>query len=221
MKILLCGQKAFGAAALRVVLARGHEVVAVVAPADNARGDGLDRLRAAAELERIVWMPSGVLSADTVPDVDLIVTAHSHDFIGRRTRQRVPLGAVGYHPSLLPLHRGRDAVRWTVRDGDRVAGGSMYWLSDSTDAGDIAASDWCLVPRDITPEGLWREKLFPMGLRLIDRVLGDLENGVIVAVPQDDSLATWEPSWERPPLRRPDLLMLGALPAGFVVRKER
>jgi len=45
---------------------------------------------------------------------------------GRRTRARARVAAIGYHPSLLPLHRGRDALRWTIRDGDRVTGGSVY-----------------------------------------------------------------------------------------------
>jgi len=39
--------------------------------------------------------------------------------------------------------------------------------------------------------------------------MGDLARGVRVAIPQDDAAATWEPSWSRPPLRRPDLLLLG------------
>ncbi len=48
-----------------------------------------------------------------------------------------------------------------------------------------------------------------MGLRLIARVLADLAAGVRVAIPQEEAAATWEPSWSRPPLRRPDLLLLG------------
>jgi len=74
--------------------------------------------------------------------VDLILYAHSHDFIGAATRGKTRLGAMGYHPSLLPLHRGRDAVCWTLRMGDKVAGGSVYWLTDVVDGGPIAAQGW-------------------------------------------------------------------------------
>ena len=48
--------------------------------------------------------------------------AHSHDFIGRKTRALSRLGALGYHPSLLPLHRGRDAIRWAVHMRVRCLG---------------------------------------------------------------------------------------------------
>ena len=169
------------------------------------------------------WIPAGELRADRVPDgTDLIVAAHSHDSLGRRTRLRARLGTIGYHPSLLPLHRGRDAVRWTVKMGDRVTGGTVYWLSDALDAGDIAAQDYCFVRPGDTAAELWRRDLFPLGVRLFERVLGDLARGVVVRIPQDETLATWEPSWDRPPVVRPELPLLGTgAPAGYRVVRER
>ena len=222
MKIYLCGQKAFGAAALAVAIKSGHDVAGVSAPLTSSRNPAKpDRLRAAAASAGIPVMPPGMISADTLPDgTDLILAAHSHDFIGRRTRLAASIGAIGYHPPLLPLHRGRDSVRWAIKMGERVTGGSIYWLGDTIDAGDIAAQDYCLIEPGETPEDLWREKLFPMGLRLFAQALTDIDAGHIIAVPQDDSLATWEPSWERQPLRRPDLLMIGPGLDGLKVHRD-
>jgi methionyl-tRNA formyltransferase len=169
-------------------------------------------------------MPAGTLDAHRLPDgVDLIVAAHSHDFVGRATRLRSRLGAVGYHPSLLPRHRGRDAVAWAIKMGDRVTGGSMYWLSETVDGGDIAAQDWCFVRPGDTASELWRRDLFPMGLRLLAQTLKDLARGVMVRIPQDDELSTWEPQMHgAPPLRRPDLAMLSdGRGAGYTVVRER
>ena len=132
MRLLIAGQKQFGTETYRLCRRLGHDVVAVAAPAlaSSSSTDGHrfpDRLRAAAEHDRVPWIPAGELRADGVPDgTDLIVAAHSHDYLGRRTRLRARLGAIGYHPSLLPLHRGRDAVRWTIKMGDRVTGGTVY-----------------------------------------------------------------------------------------------
>lgn len=169
-----------------------------------------DRLRFRASETGTPWLPAGSLSAALLPEgVDLIVAAHSHDVVGRATRLKSRLGALGYHPSLLPRHRGRDAVRWTVHMGDPVAGGTVYWLTDTIDAGPIAWQDWCWVRPGDTASELWRRDLFPMGVRLLSQVCNDLEHQVYVAIEQDESVATWEPSWERPPLRRPDLLLLG------------
>lgn len=91
---------------------------------------------------------------------------------------------------------------------DRVAGGSVYWLSDNVDGGDVAAQEWCFVRPDDDASSLWRRELFPIGVRLLNRVVDDVSAGVLVRVPQDEELATWEPSWSRPPLRRPELLCL-------------
>lgn len=211
MKLYICGQKAFGAAVFKMCLEEGHEVAGASAPLTSTRDPNKpDRLRAAADTARVPVLPAGMLNADTLPEgIDLILAAHSHDFIGRKTRLKARIGAIGYHPSLLPLHRGRDAVRWTIKMGDKVAGGSIYWLSDNIDAGDLAAQDYCFIESGETPEDLWRDKLFPMGVRLFASVLNDISSGHIIAVPQEQCVATWEPSWERPPLRRPDLLMIG------------
>lgn len=212
MKIYLCGQRYFGQEAYRLIKRLGHTVVGVSSPPD-------DRLHRAALADSTPWRPAGTLNADTLPDgVDLIVAAHSHDFIGKRTRLKAKYGAIGYHPSLLPLHRGRDAIRWALKMGDRVTGGSIYWLTDTVDGGPIAAQDWCFVRPDDTAETLWRRDLQGMGLRLFERAITDIGRGVLVQVPQDHRLATWEPALNPPPLRRPDLLMLtDGREAGYTV----
>jgi methionyl-tRNA formyltransferase len=204
MRIFLAGQKQFGRDVLTMLLASAHTVTGVSAPLHNESGDNTDRLRDLATQERIPVIPTAEAG-----DVDLIIAAHSHEFIGRRARTRTTLGAIGYHPSLLPRHRGRDAVRWTIKMRDPIAGGSVFWLSDTVDGGDVAAQDWCFVRPDDDARELWRRDLAPMGVRLLARALADISSGVLVRVPQDATLATWEPSWQRPPLHRPDMPLLG------------
>lgn len=58
-----------------------------------------------------------------------------------------------------------------------------------------------------------------MGVRLLAETLADLDRGVIVAVDQNEALATWEPSWEREPIFRPELPQIGAV-AGYEVVKH-
>lgn len=200
MRIALAGQRSFGAAALDRLTGAGHEVAQVFAPP----GDRLDFRARQLGLE-----VRDRLVADTLaPDLDLIVCAHAHVFVSEKARDRTVLGGLGYHPSLLPRHRGRDAVKWTVHMGDPIAGGSVYWLSNRMDGGPIAAADWCHVPPGTSASDLWRDQLFPMGLRLLERVLADLDRGLVIRVDQDEACATWEPSWDRPPVERPDLIQL-------------
>ena len=197
MRVMIIGQKWLAAEVLALCGQRGYEVAAVAAPSIQ------DRLAVAGVALGVpVVIAPKRLDPDLVPaGVDLLVCAHAHAFIPAATRLKVRLGAIGYHPSLLPLHRGRDAVRWALHMGDRISGGTVYWLDDKADGGPVAAQEWCWVRPEDTPDALWRRELGPMGLRLIEKVLGDLSEGKVVAAPQDELLATWEPSWDRPNMR--------------------
>ena len=166
MRLMIVGQKWLGAEVLRLCLQRGDDVAAVSAP----RMD--DRMAAEAAAHGVpVCQVSGRLDGSWVPDgLDLIVCAHAHAFVTEGARSKARYGALGYHPSLLPRHRGRDAIRWAIHMGDRVTGGSVFWLDDGADTGDVAAQDWCWVRPGDTPELLWRRDLAPMGLRLMAQV---------------------------------------------------
>ena len=214
-RVILCGQRSFGAAVFDMLRERdGVEIVAVYAPAD-------DRLAGRASIRGVPLRFAGTLRSDTLPEgCDLLIAAHSHDFVSRAVRNRLRLGAIGYHPSLLPLHRGRDAVHWTIRMRDRVAGGTVFWLNDTVDGGPVAAQDWCLVRPEDDAHTLWRRELFPMGVRLLERALDDIQRGDLVMREQDRTLATWEPSLTGAPrLFRPELRQIGFLPDGYRILK--
>ena len=217
MNIVFCGQRSFGAAALEMIVKAGHSVLAVYAPEPaNVKRDRTESKAAYLGLD----VRHGLRAENMPENVDLIVCAHSHDFVSAQALRKTRLGGIGYHPSLLPRHRGRDAVRWTVAMGDAVAGGSVYWLTDQVDAGPIAAQSFCFVRKDDTASTLWQRELFPMGIKLLAKALDDLSDCRMVCIPQDDAAATWEPSWDRAPLYRPDLLQLGS-PAGFRVIADK
>ena len=223
MRILIAGQKQFGAETYRLCLRLGIQVAAVCAPPWREGSDTVrDRLRTLAEDDGVKWIPAGKLSADTCPpDLDLIVAAHSHDFIGRKTLAATGLGGIGYHPSLLPLHRGRDAIRWAIHMREQVTGGTIYWLGGRIDGGPIAAQSHVFIRPKDTAETLWRRELFPLGIALFRRVLTDLQHRRIVRIPQPTEIGTFEPSWERERVWRPDLdplpMIAGSGLDGYVV----
>jgi methionyl-tRNA formyltransferase len=193
MKLTVVGSRYFGAAALERMLAEGFSIARVVAPAED------DRLAAAARkagLEVRIQKDPMHVSADEIADgTDLIVTAHSHARVSREALARSRLGGIGYHPSLLPRHRGMAAVEWTVKEGDAIAGGSIYHLAERMDAGPIAAQDWCFVKKGETARELWERALAPLGLDLMIKVLREVrDTGKLPAKPQDEQFATKAPS---------------------------
>ncbi|WP_454628261.1 formyltransferase family protein [Bradyrhizobium cenepequi] len=193
MRITLVGSRHFGVATLNMLRQREVDVARVVVH------DGEDRLAAAARATGIDVVvqadPKLVVASEIAPNTDLIVTAHSHARVSKEALAAAKLGGIGYHPSLLPRHRGIAAVEWTVKEGDPIAGGSIYHLADRMDAGAIAAQDWVFVKKGETARDLWERALAPLGLRLLGEVIDYARaHDSLPARPQDEQFATKAPS---------------------------
>lgn len=193
MRITLVGSRHFGVTTLNMLREHGVDVVRVVV------ADGEDRLAStalAAGIEVVVQAsPKLVTASEIAPDTDLIVTAHSHARVATEALAVAKLGGIGYHPSLLPRHRGLAAVEWTIKEGDPIAGGTVYHLADRMDAGAIAAQDWCFVKKGETARQLWERALAPLGLKLLAEVIEYAKlHKRLPAKPQDEEFATSAPN---------------------------
>jgi methionyl-tRNA formyltransferase len=193
MKITLVGSRYFGRAVLDLLLKEpGIEIARVAVPtADDRLAEGAR----AAGIDVYVHENPHVVPLEAIaPGTDLIVTAHSHARVAHDAVASARLGGIGYHPSLLPRHRGMAAVEWTVKEGDSIAGGTIYHLADKLDAGPIAAQDWVFVKKDESARELWERALAPLGLRLILEVVRHArDEGELSATPQDEQFATRAP----------------------------
>jgi methionyl-tRNA formyltransferase len=193
MRITLVGSRHFGVTTLNMLRQHSVDIARVVV------ADADDRLATAARecgIEVVVQAdPKLVAGREIAPGTDLIVTAHSHARISREALAAATLGGIGYHPSLLPRHRGIAAVEWTIREGDPIAGGTVYHLADRMDAGAIAAQEWCFVKKGETARELWERELAPLGLKLLGQVVDYAKaHKRLPAKAQDEQFATRAPA---------------------------
>jgi methionyl-tRNA formyltransferase len=193
MRITLVGSRHFGVTTFNTLRQHGVDIVRVVVH------DAEDRMAASAKaagIEVVVQAdPKFVTASEIAPDTDLIVTAHSHARVTREALAAAKLGGIGYHPSLLPRHRGIAAIEWTIKEGDPIAGGSVYHLADQMDAGAIAAQEWVFVKRGETARELWERALAPLGQKLLGDVIDYAKTHKnLPAKPQDEQFATNAPS---------------------------
>ncbi|MBU32142.1 MAG: methionyl-tRNA formyltransferase [Pseudomonadales bacterium] len=196
MKIVIVGQKWLGVQVLNACTAAGHEVVAVVAPSG-------DRLALAAHCLGLPLVAGSLVTGAQVPPCDLMLAAHAHAYITASARAKAAIGCAGFHPSLLPRHRGRDAIRWAIHMRETVTGGTLYWMDDGVDTGPIIYQDWCHIAPSDTPAELWTRDLAPMGVRMFSRLIEQCAAGSPPAgSEQCDDLATWEPAFNREQLKR-------------------
>ena len=209
MKIFICGQKAFGREVLKALYNEGHEIVGI-APAPQQQYK--DKMVGFAMLKGIpIISDCDRLTSKDIPDgTDLVISAHSHWIISDKIIEKCTYGGIGFHPSLLPRHRGQDAVRWTVHMKDYLTGGTIYKLNDKCDGGDIVLQKQLWVDPEWDYHQLW-ENLFPIGVELVIEAVRLYEkcNGQVPCEKQDERFATFEPSWDRPRLKRNELIQLG------------
>ena len=192
MNLTLVGSRYFGATVFDALRNDGAAIVQVVAPAAD------DRLAIAAQAAGVpvhILENARIVPGDAIPEgTGLIVAAHTHARVSDEALARSRLRGVGYHPSLLPRHRGIAAVEWTILSGDPIAGGTVYHLAEGWDRGAIAAQDWCFVAKGETARELWERALAPMGLALLKQVVRHAAvHGVLPAHAQDERFATKAP----------------------------
>lgn len=211
LSVFISGQKWFGRLILHEMLQNNKvNVVGVCTPlGDKYIGDLAHKFN-------IPIINAGTLNQYTMPDnVDVGITAHSFDYIGKATRYKTKIGWVGYHPSLLPRHRGRSSIEWAIKMKDFLTGGTTFWLNAGIDRGDIIDQEVVWIdPKLFAMDSkkaakiLWESELQEVGVRLINKAIDDIINGVANRIPQDNRFSTFEPNLDVKDIYRPDALML-------------
>ena len=197
MRIVLIGQAAFGVKVLENLLERDEEVVAVYAPPD--RGSRLDPLKEAAVAKEIQVFQPKTYKDDQVfaeyqqLEPDLTILAFVTDIIPQEYFQFPTQGAICYHPSLLPLHRGASAINWAIIKGRSKTGLTVFWPDGGIDTGPILLQKEVEVGPDDTTGSIYFNYLFPMGVDAILESVDLIKAGKAPKFPQPEEGATYEP----------------------------
>ncbi len=198
MRIILIGQAPFGAKTLEALLQSGEEVIAVYAPADK-QGAKPDPLKEAALKRGIKLFQPPKFKDDKVFEefaglrADLVVMAFVTDLIPARYFKAAVHGAICYHPSILPRHRGAGAINWALIMGDTRTGLSIFWPDAGIDTGPILLQKEIEIRPDDTAGSLYFDRLFPMGVDAIVESVKLIAEDKAPKLVQDNSKATYEP----------------------------
>jgi len=198
MRIILIGQAAFGAKAFEVLSEKKENIVAVYTPAEKP-GARPDPLKEAALSKGVKVFQPQTYKDDQVFDTykenkpDLTILAFVTDIIPARYFESPSHGAICYHPSLLPRHRGASAINWAVIMGDTRTGLTIFWPDGGIDTGPILLQKEIDIGPDDTTGSLYFNHLFPMGVEAILESVALIKAGKAPKIPQDDTQATYEP----------------------------
>lgn len=98
-------------------------------------------------------------------------------------------GAIGIHPSLLPVGRGRAAIPWAILKNLKKTGVTLFKLDDGVDTGDIIDQIELSIDESTDAEYLY-EKVNSAHVELISKVISKIQRDKVRMYRQDNSLAT-------------------------------
>jgi len=197
MRVAIIGQQAFGAAVLEAFLERGHEVAAAFVPPAGSGGRP-DPLRESAVRRTVRLFDFPRYTAAEAHEalrgaaVDLAVMAYVTAFLPQSFCRIPRLGAIQFHPSLLPLHRGPSALNWAVILGRRETGLTIFRPVDGLDEGPVLLQKHVEIGPDDTVGSLYFDKVFPLGITALLEAAERVAAGDAVEEVQDERRATYE-----------------------------
>ncbi|KAM5148548.1 cytosolic 10-formyltetrahydrofolate dehydrogenase [Mantella aurantiaca] len=216
MRIAVIGQSLFGKEVYKQLVKEGHQVVGVFTIPDK---DGkADPLGSEAERDGVPvfkysrWRVKGQAIPEVVEEfkaleAELNVLPFCSQFIPMEVIDAPKHGSIIYHPSILPRHRGASAINWTLMQGDKIGGFTVFWADDGLDTGDILLQRECEVLPEDTVNSIYNRFLFPEGVKGMVEAVRLIAEGNAPRIPQPAEGATYDPiqkketakiNWDQP-----------------------
>ena len=202
MKIVFAGSPRFAIPTLVELVAAGHEIQAVFTQPDRPVGrkqiaQAPPVKETAQKLLLTVHQPEKIKSDEAkelltrlAPDAMVVV---GYGQILPPWLLRLPrYGCINLHASLLPAYRGAAPIQWAVANGETKTGVTTMLIDEGLDTGPVLKR-W---ETEIGPEETaieLGERLSVVGADLVIETLKGLEEGTLVAKPQDNSRASRAP----------------------------
>ncbi len=213
------GSQDFSVPSLERLAESGCRVEAVVTRPDRPAGRG-QKLRstpvktAAVSRGLSYFEPASVKSPELLAEMDklnpdfVVVAAYGGILPGPLLR--LPRrGCLGVHPSLLPLYRGANPIRWALLQGETRTGVTIFELAEGIDTGRIILQQ----ALEIRPEddfGSLRARLAETGAELLVAALQLFASGKVIFSAQEG------PATDAPMFSRENEKIDWSLPAGKV-----
>lgn len=203
MRIVVIGQAQFGHDVLQELLKQNKNVVGVSTPLPKNEKDN-DPLSVLAHENKLPNIHTKLLKKEETANKfiatmqpDLIIFAFVNDIIPKVIIDAATIGAIQYHPSLLPKHRGRSAMNWAIVNGEHETGLSIFWVDEGIDTGPILLQETTEISLNDSVGTLYFNTLYPLGIKTMMRAVMLVETNSAPSIIQDESLATYEEPFEK------------------------
>lgn len=101
-----------------------------------------------------------------------------------------PRGTVAVHESLLPKYRGFAPVNWSIINGEKQTGVTLFYIDKGTDSGDIISQQKVSISPEDTGVQLY-EKTSSASVQLLEKFLPKIKSGKAPRRKQVEAQATY------------------------------
>ena len=126
-------------------------------------------------LEYVRWK---YIHTTDLAEADLAVAPLLTAFLTDEAINTPRIGTLVFHPSLLPRHRGADAIKWAFALGETYSGVTWFWPDSGIDTGDICEQEVLAILPGETPREYYNRAVIPAAMRTLQRVLWSIQGGV-------------------------------------------
>lgn len=172
------------------------QIVGIISQQNSSFNADFRSLRPIAEKKKIPYYccthnnqtDMGLWINDRTPDV---IYCFGWPFLLKRVVLEIPrLGVIGYHPTALPLNRGRHPIIWTLALGLKKTASTFFFMDEGADSGDILNQEFVIIENG-DDAGTLYEKLLNKAKKQVTIFSNQLIDGHYARIQQDSSKANY------------------------------
>ncbi|KAL4711899.1 hypothetical protein ACJJTC_006068 [Scirpophaga incertulas] len=225
LRVAIIGQSTFAAEVFKLLVKDGHVIAGVFTVLD--KGNREDPLATIAATNGVpvykykTWRIKGqvipeILEQYKSVDADINVLPFCTQFIPMEVITYPKYESICYHPSILPRHRGASSINWTLIEGDKICGLSIFWADDGLDTGPVLLQKSFPVSIDDTVDSIYNKFLYPEGIKALAESVNMVAKGTAPKIPQSEIGATYDPALFKPETHKIDFSKGGVALHNFI-----
>lgn len=196
MKIVFIGTVEFSLKALELLATLDVDIVGVCTKSSsNFNADFVD-LAPFCEKSKIPYIYTEDINSDETINwiktlyPDIVFCLGWSSLIKKELLYLAPMGVIGYHPTELPLNRGRHPLIWAIALGLRESASSFFYMDEGADSGKIISQSKFEIRYEDDAKTLY-ERVTKLALKQIKSFVKDLKNGNLKTIEQEHNKANY------------------------------
>ncbi|MDR2562597.1 MAG: methionyl-tRNA formyltransferase [Prevotellaceae bacterium] len=195
MKIVYMGTPRFAVEPLKMLIDKGHNIIALVSSPDKPAGRGMN-LKASEVKQFALSQSIPIMQPEKLRDPQFLhelrsLQADLFIVVAFRMLPEViwsmpPLGTINLHASLLPQYRGAAPINHALINGEKTSGLTTFVISQEIDTGGLLLQREVSIDEDETA-GQLHDKLMCAGAELLEETVRRIAANDIRPYPQPET----------------------------------